>query len=404
MTSSTYFLEVTGPSAETPNHVSAQTSGVSFLNYSLPTVGSLSTAESKVLVDGGVAIAVAEASSTFLNDPNFTALFTSSEGIGIDGAYTGTSSSQAKVVATFDVSGGQTLSFDFSTGFGLVAKEIEDPQSEYNRADAKAGFLILDTSGDRPKVLGYYGISGELISSEQKSVFKEGRRKGARKNITIKDFAVEENINGDDGLDLLSAGVSGTYSQSFNRDVSEVTIVKVIESNTKFSGDTLIGRLGEGTTYGSLENDKLKGGKGDNYFYGSLGNDKIRGKKGDDILEGGPGNDDLRGGKGNDRLYGGDDDDILSGGRGNNWLAGGRGADRFIIDKLRAGRIDTILDFEVGIDSVEIRGLGQRAGQNFFKDLIDTASGAQYTAQAGGQLLFSGVSVAQLAATDNIFA
>lgn len=401
--SSTYFLEATGSVPDTPNYVNAQTAGISFLNYSLPTIGSLTATESQTLLDGGVAIAVAEANATFSEDPTFTTLFTSSEGTGIGGSYASISDSQALVVATFDVSGEQTLSFDFSTGFDLTAKEIEDPDREYNYAEAKAGFLVLDTSSNKPKVLGYYGIQGGLTSSKQTSIFKESIRKSTLKNTTIQDFLVTENVDGDDGLDLLSANVSGTYTQSFHRRISEVTLVQLTESATQLSGDTLIGRLGESVRYGTIGADRLKGNRHNNNLYGSLGDDRILGKQGDDILEGGPGKDRLRGGAGNDKLSGGEDDDILNGGRGSDWLVGGEGADRFVINKLRAGDIDTILDFEVGIDSIKMIAVGQWSSQDFFKDLVDTSAGAQYTARASGQLLFSGVSVAELASANHLF-
>jgi 2',3'-cyclic-nucleotide 2'-phosphodiesterase (5'-nucleotidase family) len=91
--------------------------------------------------------------------------------------------------------------------------------------------------------------------------------------------------------------------------------------------------------------------------------DVINGQGGDDIIYGVGGNNILRGGEGNDRLYGGAGNDILVGGEGNDWLdggagddilIGGEGRDIFVIAP-RPG-VDTIVDFEDGIDLIGLSG------------------------------------------------
>ncbi|NJM96233.1 MAG: hypothetical protein HC800_02625 [Phormidesmis sp. RL_2_1] len=85
-------------------------------------------------------------------------------------------------------------------------------------------------------------------------------------------------------------------------------------------------------------------------IYGGAGNDRIGGKSG---------NDRLFGDAGNDQIWGDDGDDILRGGLGNDILtgdnfSGGQGRDTFI---LAAGEgTDTITDFEIGIDTLQILG------------------------------------------------
>jgi Ca2+-binding RTX toxin-like protein len=74
------------------------------------------------------------------------------------------------------------------------------------------------------------------------------------------------------------------------------------------------------------------------WISGLEGNDNITGSAGDDNIVGGLGNDQLNGGGGSDLLY------------------GGSGADIFILDDSNTG-VDTIADYQAGIDSVDISGV-----------------------------------------------
>jgi len=100
---STLFLQPSSPiSNPNPNYASA-TGGAIFLNYSQAASGILTSTQADTLVKGGVAAAIADAQALadFSNDPNFSALLTDSEVIGIDGASQGSSSSEAKVIGNF---------------------------------------------------------------------------------------------------------------------------------------------------------------------------------------------------------------------------------------------------------------------------------------------------------------
>ena len=401
----TRFLEPEPTIQYTPNYAKATAANISFLNYSLPTVGSLTTAEASTLVQGGVAAAIAQASSKFTSDPNFIELFDTSEATNIansEDSYTGNSRSHTSVAAAFDVTGGQALSFDFATQLSIEAKEIEDPKAEYSYGLAKTAFLVLDTSRPTAKVLGYYGIRGRLKSSEKLGIFRGQVRKNARKNLSNVSFSVDRNVDGNDGVDFITADVSGRYSKTFAPNVTEVTLVQVTQSATALAGDPLIGNLGPNVIEGTVKKDFLIGSRANDSFYGSLGNDQINGKRGDDILEGGPGRDHLHGNAGNDRIHGGAGQDTINGGRGNDILAGGSGMDSFSFRQLRAKEVNTILDFEVGIDKI-IR-LGSTEQASFFDRIVDTDAGARFTATTGGQILFKGVSVERLKNAESIFA
>lgn len=83
--------------------------------------------------------------------------------------------------------------------------------------------------------------------------------------------------------------------------------------------------------YGTGFDDALFGNASANTIYGHLGADVINGRAGDDVIVGGPGA---------DRMWGGAGADVFVFGSGHS----GRGATR-----------DTILDFEVGVDRIDLR-------------------------------------------------
>jgi Ca2+-binding RTX toxin-like protein len=93
-------------------------------------------------------------------------------------------------------------------------------------------------------------------------------------------------------------------------------------------------------------------------------NNKITGNKGDNVLYGLDGNDVLSGGDGRDRIDGGDGGDVLYGGWGRDTMTGGAGADYFGFYP-ECGR-DTIIDFEIGIDKIDLENID---GIDNFADL-----------------------------------
>ncbi|MBF2065163.1 MAG: hypothetical protein IGS39_12180 [Calothrix sp. C42_A2020_038] len=413
MASETKFLQpIASNHNSIPNFAQAQGSAI-FFNYSQKPSGLLTTAQTEVLVKGGVAAAIAEALAIaeFKKDPNFTALFTESIGVGLDGSYAGIANSETKVVDNFAVGKNQSFSFDFATDLALKVKEIENPNAEYNHAKAKTAFLVIDTTDlNKPKIVDYFGIQGQLVSSRQNGNFKiKGKR-----DVTITSREETTDIDGDNGVDFLTDKTTGTYKQTFKRDTN-LTIVETNASTIAFAGDTLIGNLGKDVIYGTIKNDKLIGTNGADKIYGSQGDDRLEGKKGDDILEGGQGNDELDGGEGNDKLYGGWGNDILIGGRGNDILAGGEGYDQFVFkrgDGLLKGESDIILDFQVGIDKLVFKNWGNINPQQWLNEMFslgnitNTNDGVLFKFDGGrneGTLLLTGINSNQINSQSIIF-
>ncbi|NEQ25641.1 MAG: calcium-binding protein [Microcoleus sp. SIO2G3] len=89
------------------------------------------------------------------------------------------------------------------------------------------------------------------------------------------------------------------------------------------------------------QDNYLLGDDLDNFAYGLDGDDTILGNGGVDLLYGGNDNDTIDGGAGRDRIVGGFDDDTLT---------GGAGSDRFLFLSTNNIGLDTITDFQVGVD------------------------------------------------------
>ena len=330
------------------------TGNARFYNYSHVSSGALTDAQVQALVDGGVANAIVRAQASFFNDPAYAELFTEASGSGIDGEFQGKAKSETQVIASFSVGAEQPFSFKFDADIDVNAKEIENPNVEYNKAKSTIGFLLLDISDvNNPEVLDYFGLRGRLISSEGIGRLKHSSSDGVTYNLLDSPTI---NVDGDDGTDYIMAEAYGNYEWTFDRDIP-LALVAINKSVTKFAGDTSIGNLGEDYIYGTIWGDELYGTKGADKIYGSLGKDILRGRKGDDRLEGGQGNDKLKGGKGNDVLIGGHDNDRLVGGHGDDNLTGNSGADGFFFKTSAAFTpadvgVDTITDFEVNTDKI----------------------------------------------------
>jgi Ca2+-binding RTX toxin-like protein len=162
----------------------------------------------------------------------------------------------------------------------------------------------------------------------------------------IEGGAGNDTLNGGSGADTLVGGDGN--------DLYIVDNVNDIIEELNGQGVDLVHTTVTYTLQDHVENLTLIGKKAINGTGNSLDN-HIIGNGGSNILNGGGGDDLLDGGSGNDLLIGGDGDDVLIGGLGRDTLTGGDGVDSFRFStSLGKTNIDTITDFEVGVDRIEL--------------------------------------------------
>lgn len=149
-------------------------------------------------------------------------------------------------------------------------------------------------------------------------------------------------------------GVEVNFGDSDNID----TGLKILDENTN-DGFNILTPSNESSVINLMEIEGTENKPGDdNVFTGEL-NDTVFGGSGDDVIYGGSGDDFLDGGKGSDIIRGDDGNDVIIGGKGADKLIGGEGQDIFKIqlEDFANGEKDRIMDFEVGIDIIEINGV-----------------------------------------------
>ena len=124
-------------------------------------------------------------------------------------------------------------------------------------------------------------------------------------------------------------------------------------------GTTIFGFTFDGIGYATSAQIGTDGLLSFENVIGGSGNDTITGDDLANSLRGGAGNDTISGLRGDDRLAGDAGNDRLVGGQGSDLMTGGLNADTFVFQAAQshAGDIDTITDFVVGQDHLQLQGL-----------------------------------------------
>ena len=206
--------------------------------------------------------------------------------------------------------------------------------------------------------------------------------KGKSGSNTLYGDAGDDRLTGsDDGADLLDGGDGS---------------------------DTLAGLSGIDTLSGGAGNDFLYGGRGNDIVSGGAGDDVVRGNRNDDVLNGDAGSDRLYGGGGNDQVNGGDGrdyllgeggNDVLDGGLGDDNLTGGAGADHFVF--ATGYGFDRLLDFEDGIDLIDVSGTGALEIGDFY--LTGTGTNVRLDFGGGDVLYVFDAAVSDFSNADFLF-
>ncbi len=224
---------------------------------------------------------------------------------------------------------------------------------------------------------------------------------GGNNNDLIAGRGGQDTIEGGNGDDT---AVGGEGDDNISGDAGDDVL------NGDSGNDALFGSDGNDTIRGGDGQDRLEGGADDDALLGLLGDDVLLGDGGQDLLLGGSGNDELYGGNASDRLAGGGDDDTLRGEAGNDTLLGNNGDDELIgglgVDVLTGGAgadvflfetqadsgftnatADTIRDFEVGVDKIDLSG-AVGAALDFIGTSGFSGSGAELRLQLNANTTF----------------
>jgi serralysin len=318
---------------------------------------------------------------------------------------------------------------------------------------SKRGEVIM--GGDGNDRIDGGGGNDKLIGGSGADLFVFGPKAGADTILDFEDGLDRIDLRGVPGLDDLSdlsivsvrggtkvswhdgsvvlTGVSKSQLTAADFLFAAGTTVKSATTTTSkpsgmsltgdSTGDTLIGGAAADKLYGMGGNDRLEGGPGADRLDGGSGFDtasyasskaavKINlatgvhtgDAKGDtfksieryDLT---PFDDVFVGSKRGEVIMGGDGNDRIDGGGGNDKLIGGSGADLFVFGP-KAGA-DTILDFEDGLDRIDLRGV---PGLDDLSDLsIVSVRGGTKVSWHDGSVVLTGVSKSQLTAADFLF-
>ena len=245
-----------------------------------------------------------------------------------------------------------------------------------------------------------YGRDDDVISGNQGGDYIDGGDGddmigGGEGNDTIYGGEGGDLLFGWTGDDLIYVGAEGSVST----DPS---------SNIVWAGtgnDTVVGAAGADTLGGGGGDDSVTAGRGDDLAFGGEGNDTILGNQGfdtiygglgDDLINGGAHSDLLLGGLGADTLLGGSGNDTLFGGFGDDQLTGGLGVDTFSFT-LDSGH-DHVTDFDLDNDSLDLSSTDFSGLETLASAAEDTDNGLVITLNESTTLLFTGLSVSDLAA------
>jgi Ca2+-binding RTX toxin-like protein len=206
------------------------------------------------------------------------------------------------------------------------------------------------------------GNRAEIVKDgDGKDVYKFGG--GNDRFIGLLDENTVDVVDGGKGRDFYDAVQSGVSGVVINLD-------KVAHR------DPYVDRSVAANIIDDVNNAATPGDKIFNFesAFASAGNDSMFGTKGAQTLVAGAGDDNLFGLGGNDELNGQSGNDHLIGGAGRDELSGGGNVDTFVFSALKdsgptkASR-DTIHDFELGVDHIDLTTLNLKLG-NIITDFL----------------------------------
>ncbi len=308
---------------------------------------------------------------------------------------------------------------DLINGRGGVSDEVR-----YDRETGSLGVIVdLDaTSATQGTGRDTFGNIDTLINIERVS--------GTMFSDEIRGNGADNTFTGLKGADILDGGLGNDgvrydLDEGFG-DAAGLATFGVRVNLTPSVLGTGIARDGFKTvdTLISIENvlgtdysDRIVGSAVSNILQGQGGADYLSGLGGNDTLRGGNNADHLLGGAGIDQLFGDYGSDVLNGGAGSDTLTGGFGYDIYAFTgpvTLANLGTDTIMDFEDGLDVIDLSGLtaALTGGPDPVTGIAsltitDVAGGAQVALVADPTVFITvkgpGILAASLSAVDFVF-
>ncbi|MEZ5874704.1 MAG: M10 family metallopeptidase C-terminal domain-containing protein [Hyphomicrobiales bacterium] len=232
------------------------------------------------------------------------------------------------------------LAIGIGNGSGTV--EVTGVGSELS-VNKQGNFITLGTSGPGELTVADHALvkTPELLLGDQAVVTVSGG--GAIVIGQASTIAGAIHIGGGGRLDGSGGAITGNL---VNDGRVDGTIV--------FEGDTKNSVVNNGVMTGVIHL-----GDGDDIFDGSQGDTSgtIWGDAGDDVLIGS---------NGSDILYGDSGRDTLTGRAGKDTMSGGEDSDRFVFnsirDSVKGSKRDQILDFQPGIDLIDLQTIDAKKG------------------------------------------
>ncbi len=271
--------------------------------------------------------------------------------------------------ADFNVTGGTVDAFTFSYDDVTVAAEASDLNLDLASFSEAITQNELDTASDTL-------LSGDdMITGSDAN---EGLA-GGDGNDVLDGNGGKDVLYGGEGDDVYIVTRRDKVIEEFGEGIDTVDATGSFKLRLNVENLNLVGE-GPAKGVGNFLDNEITGNDARNKLDGRAGDDMLDGNGGADKIRGGDGNDTIMGGDGADKIRGGWGNDVITGGDGSDKIAGGRGADIFVFEDAGASDVDVIVDFQVGIDQVDLTAVD---GISNLDDVIANAE------QVGRHLLIS---------------